>query len=234
MTSLYPTTHGVHQIADRLPASATTIAEVVPRGRLRHAVVLVGAPSPASSPTCTRASRSCTSRSPRPAGPGRAGPRPRASTWTACWTGSTTIATCPSSSSSTCSIRTLPTSRTGPTTRCGPIPKGRERVPAPARGGEEGRAGRVHGAARHGHAATSWSKAGIDPAAFIRYSKDWYDGSIRGMDAEIARLVERLRGAGARATARWSRSTPITARSSTTTAACGTGRASTARWSACR
>ena len=29
-------------------------------------------------------------------------------------------------------------------------------------------------------------KAGIDPAAFIRYSKDWYDGSIRGMDAEIA------------------------------------------------
>ena len=31
MASLYPTTHGVHQIADRLPASATTIAEVCPR-----------------------------------------------------------------------------------------------------------------------------------------------------------------------------------------------------------
>ena len=28
MTSLYPTTHGVHRIADRLPASATTMAEV--------------------------------------------------------------------------------------------------------------------------------------------------------------------------------------------------------------
>src|SRR5262249_56319409 len=28
MTSVYPTTHGVHQIPDRLPASATTIAEV--------------------------------------------------------------------------------------------------------------------------------------------------------------------------------------------------------------
>ena len=28
MTSLYPSTHGVHQIPDRLPASATTIAEV--------------------------------------------------------------------------------------------------------------------------------------------------------------------------------------------------------------
>ncbi|HVR72247.1 MAG TPA: sulfatase [Vicinamibacteria bacterium] len=40
--------------------------------------------------------------------------------------------------------------------------------------------------------------AGIDPAAFIRYSKDWYDGSIRGMDAEIARLVERIEELGLR------------------------------------
>jgi arylsulfatase A-like enzyme len=39
-------------------------------------------------------------------------------------------------------------------------------------------------------------KAGLDPAAYIRYSKDWYDGSIRGMDAEIARVVERLRELG--------------------------------------
>jgi arylsulfatase A-like enzyme len=40
--------------------------------------------------------------------------------------------------------------------------------------------------------------AGIDPAAYIRYSKDWYDGSIRGMDVEIARLVERLEELGLR------------------------------------
>jgi arylsulfatase A-like enzyme len=40
--------------------------------------------------------------------------------------------------------------------------------------------------------------AGLDPEAFIRYSKDWYDGSIRGMDAEIARLVERLESLGLR------------------------------------
>jgi arylsulfatase A-like enzyme len=40
--------------------------------------------------------------------------------------------------------------------------------------------------------------AGIDPAAFLRYSKDWYDGSIRGMDAEIARLVERIEELGLR------------------------------------
>ncbi|HUG52875.1 MAG TPA: sulfatase [Vicinamibacteria bacterium] len=40
--------------------------------------------------------------------------------------------------------------------------------------------------------------AGLDPEAFIRYSKDWYDGSIRGMDTEIGRLVERLEGLGLR------------------------------------
>jgi len=39
-------------------------------------------------------------------------------------------------------------------------------------------------------------KAGLDPAWYLQYSKDWYDGSIRGMDDEIARLVERLRGLG--------------------------------------
>jgi arylsulfatase A-like enzyme len=39
--------------------------------------------------------------------------------------------------------------------------------------------------------------AGIDPEEYLRYCKDWYDGSIRGMDAELARLMERLRGLGA-------------------------------------
>jgi arylsulfatase A-like enzyme len=39
-------------------------------------------------------------------------------------------------------------------------------------------------------------KGGLDPEAFIRYSQDWYDGSIRGMDAEIGRLVERLEERG--------------------------------------
>jgi arylsulfatase A-like enzyme len=40
--------------------------------------------------------------------------------------------------------------------------------------------------------------AGIDAAGYLRFSKDWYDGSIRGMDAEIARLVEHLEGLGLR------------------------------------
>jgi len=39
-------------------------------------------------------------------------------------------------------------------------------------------------------------KAGLDPEAFIRFSKDWYDGSILGMDTEIGRLVETLRDLG--------------------------------------
>jgi arylsulfatase A-like enzyme len=39
-------------------------------------------------------------------------------------------------------------------------------------------------------------KAGIDPAAYIAYDRDWYDSSIRGLDAELARLFERLRAAG--------------------------------------
>jgi arylsulfatase A-like enzyme len=39
-------------------------------------------------------------------------------------------------------------------------------------------------------------KAGIDPAAYLAYDRDWYDSSIRGMDAELARLMERVRTAG--------------------------------------
>jgi arylsulfatase A-like enzyme len=39
-------------------------------------------------------------------------------------------------------------------------------------------------------------RAGIDPEAYVRFDQDWYDGSIRGMDAEIARIFERLRALG--------------------------------------
>ncbi len=39
-------------------------------------------------------------------------------------------------------------------------------------------------------------KAGIDPKSYIQHCKNWYDGSIRGMDAELQRLFERLRGLG--------------------------------------
>jgi len=39
-------------------------------------------------------------------------------------------------------------------------------------------------------------KAGLDADAYVGYDRDWYDGSIRGMDAEIGRLVERLQALG--------------------------------------
>jgi arylsulfatase A-like enzyme len=36
-------------------------------------------------------------------------------------------------------------------------------------------------------------QAKVDPDAYVGHDRDWYDGSIRGMDAEIGRLAERLR-----------------------------------------
>ena len=38
--------------------------------------------------------------------------------------------------------------------------------------------------------------AEIDPENYVDYDQDWYDGSIRGMDVELGRLVERLRTLG--------------------------------------
>ena len=35
------------------------------------------------------------------------------------------------------------------------------------------------------------AKAGLNPADYVAYDQDWYDGSIRGMDAEVARLMEK-------------------------------------------
>ena len=34
--------------------------------------------------------------------------------------------------------------------------------------------------------------AGVDPETFVRHEKNWYDGSIRGIDAQVERLVQRL------------------------------------------
>ena len=39
-------------------------------------------------------------------------------------------------------------------------------------------------------------KAGIDANAYLETERDWYDGSILGMDAEIGRLLESLRSLG--------------------------------------
>jgi arylsulfatase A-like enzyme len=39
-------------------------------------------------------------------------------------------------------------------------------------------------------------RAGFDADAYAAYDRDWYDGSIRAMDVEIGRLLERLHGLG--------------------------------------
>ncbi|GMR22284.1 MAG: hypothetical protein BMS9Abin37_0621 [Acidobacteriota bacterium] len=39
-------------------------------------------------------------------------------------------------------------------------------------------------------------KADIDPKDFVAHELDWYDGSIRGADAEVARIMERLEELG--------------------------------------
>jgi arylsulfatase A-like enzyme len=39
-------------------------------------------------------------------------------------------------------------------------------------------------------------KAGLDPEDYVRHDRDWYDGSIRGLDAEMGRLTERLHALG--------------------------------------
>jgi arylsulfatase A-like enzyme len=39
-------------------------------------------------------------------------------------------------------------------------------------------------------------KVGIDPEDYVQHDRDWYDGSIRGLDAEMGRLTERLRALG--------------------------------------
>jgi arylsulfatase A-like enzyme len=35
-------------------------------------------------------------------------------------------------------------------------------------------------------------RAGVDAERYVRYGKGWYDGSIRAMDAELGRLMDRL------------------------------------------
>ena len=42
----------------------------------------------------------------------------------------------------------------------------------------------------------AFEAAEIDAEAFVNYDQAWYDGSIRGMDVELGRLVERLRALG--------------------------------------
>ena len=142
--------------------------------------------------------------------------------------GSTTTATSRPSSSCTSSTRTAPTSRTAPTTRCGPTRRAARSTCASRRCSRSSCADAFLAAARHGDARRAGEgrprPGGVHPLL---------EGLVRRLDPRHGRRDRTAggaaRGARARATARCSPSTPTTARSSTTTAACGTGRASTAR-----
>lgn len=39
-------------------------------------------------------------------------------------------------------------------------------------------------------------EAGVDPDTFVKHELDWYDGSIRGADVEIGRILEKLENLG--------------------------------------
>ena len=148
--------------------------------------------SSAASPTSTRASRSFTSRAPCPT---TRAARPLASTWIGSCPGSRLTARSPSSSSSTSPTPTIPTSPGRPTTPCSAIPGGRRST--------SGRRRQVETFITDPMSRTfmiptrdELVSAKIDPEAFVGYNRDLYDGSIRGMDAEIGRLVERLEDLG--------------------------------------
>jgi arylsulfatase A-like enzyme len=194
MASLYPSTHGVHRITDRLPASATTIAEA-----FREAgYATLSFSSVAFTGKFTNLHQGFEELHESESTAGRAGPRgsktarefvDRFVDWLDTHPDTRVFAYLhffdPHS----------PYQPNPPFDTLWADPKGRDeyerqletlkKVVADAFLAQRGMA-----------TPAELARAGIDEAAFIRYSKDWYDGSIRGMDAEIGRLVERLRGLG--------------------------------------
>jgi arylsulfatase A-like enzyme len=194
MTSLYPTTHGVHQIADRLPASATTIAEVFRDG----GYATVSFSSVAFTGQFTNLHQGFEELHESESTAGRAGPRgaktarefvDRLVAWLE-------------------DHRDVPSfvylhffdphppyepNRPWDTTFADP--RGRDEYLREQEVLKKAIASPF--LADRGMATRDeLLKARIDPDAYLRYSKDWYDGSIRGMDAEIARLVERIEELG--------------------------------------
>jgi arylsulfatase A-like enzyme len=194
LTSLYPTTHGVHQIPDRLPASATTIAEAYRQAGYAtlsySSVVFTG--------QFTNLHQGFEELHEGESTAGRAGPRGAKTAREFVdrlvdWLGD---------------HRDVPFfvylhffdphppyEPYRPYDSLWADPKGREQYLKD----QEALKKTVTDAfmAQRGMATRDeMIKAGVDPDAYLRYSEDWYDGSIRGMDTEIGRLVERLRELG--------------------------------------
>jgi arylsulfatase A-like enzyme len=196
MTSLFPATHGVHKITDRLPASATTIAEVYRQA----GYATLSFSSVAFTGQFTNLHQGFEELHELESAAGRTGPR-----------GSKTAreyvdrlvewldghADVPVFVYLHFFDPHSPYEPNRPFDTLFADPKGREeylrqlevvkKVVPEAFMAQRGMA-----------TPEELAKGGIDPAAFIRYAKDWYDGSIRGMDTELARLVERLETLGLR------------------------------------
>ena len=196
MTSLYPTTHGVHQIPDRLPASATTIAEVFREAGYATASFT----SAGFTGAFTNLHQGFEELHEAESTVGRAGP-PGGTTKTAReyvdrlteWLEDHRDV--PSFVYLHFIDPHSPYEPYRPYDTMWADPKGREEYVR----AQEALKKSVTDAflADRGMATRDeLVKAGLDPEAFIRFSKDWYDGSIRGMDTELARLVERLQELG--------------------------------------
>lgn len=194
MASLYPSTHGVHKFADRLPASATTIAEVYRAA----GYATVSFASAVFTGQFTNLHQGFEELHEAESTAGRAGPRgsktareyvDRLGDWLE------DHRDVPSFVYLHVFDPHSPYEPNRPFDTTWADPKGRERylrqledlkkvVPD------------AFLAARGMATRDELVKGGMDPAAFLQYSKDWYDGSIRGMDVEIGRLVDRLRELG--------------------------------------
>jgi arylsulfatase len=196
MTSLYPTTHGVHQIPDRLPASATTIAEV-----FRQAgYATVSFASAGFSGAFTNLHQGFEELHEVESTVGRAGP--------AGGTSKTAREYVDRLSDWLDHHRDVPAfvylHFMDPHSPYEPYPPYNTRWADPKWRDEYLRELEVlkkfieapFMADRGMPTRQELIKAGLDPEVFIQFSKDWYDGSIRGMDAELARVVERLQELG--------------------------------------
>ena len=196
MTSLYPTTHGVHQIPDRLPASGTTIAEV-----FRHAGYATASFSSVSfTGQFTNLHQGFEEVHESESTVGRAGPRgaktareyvDRLGEWLE------DHRDVPSFVYLHFFDPHSPYEPNRPYDTMWADPKGRDEYVRQL----EHLKKFIKDAfmAQRGMATREELVAGgVDPDTFLRFSKDWYDGSIRGMDTEIGRLVERLEDLGLR------------------------------------
>jgi arylsulfatase A-like enzyme len=196
MTSLYPTTHGVHQIPDRLPASGTTIAEVFRQAGYATASFS----SVAFTGQFTNLHQGFEEVHESESTVGRAGPRgaktareyvDRLVEWLE------DHRDVPSFVYLHFFDPHSPYEPNRPYDTMWADPKGRDAYVRQL----EHLKKFIKDAfmAQRGMATREELVAGgVDADAFVRFSKDWYDGSIRGMDTEVGRLVERLEGLGLR------------------------------------